>query len=50
MNTVLGHNNFANGPISLDPAFVYINSGTVSATRTLEVRPYSTRLSISILQ
>ena len=48
MNTVLGHDNFANGPISQDPAFVYINSGTVSATRTLEVRPCFT--SISILQ
>jgi hypothetical protein len=33
MNTVLGHDNFANGPVSLDPAFVYINSGSVSATR-----------------
>ena len=35
MNTVLGHDNFAHGPVSLDPAFVYINSGAVSASRTM---------------
>ena len=32
MNTVLGHDNFPNGPESHDAKFVYLNAGSLSAS------------------
>lgn len=35
MNTVLGHDNFSDGPFSEDGRFLYLNSGSVQATKLM---------------